>query len=396
MTGVIDGTRAAGLSFAFGADREEFRRSIRAFARKELAPGYLARAKTEQFPWEQLRRLGELELLSFVLPERYGGLAEPDYIALGIAVEELSYADFNVANLQIVAGINGGLLASHASERVKEEWLPRIAAGEAIVALGLTEPSVGSDAGRLRTTARRTERGWVINGEKQSVTAAPFAQAAIVFARTGEELGARGVSAFLVPLDAPGVTTSSLLDTGFIPHGRGGINLEEVELEEDALVGPEGHAFGAIMAGFDFSRPCLGLSCIGVAQAAIDETVAYAKEREAFGSAIAKFEGVSFPLAEHATFLEAARWLCYRTLWMRQAGQPHTAQAAMCKWWGPKLAFDAIHDCLLLHGNVGYTQEHRMEQRLRDVMGLEIGDGTAQIQKIVIARELFGREFVPY
>lgn len=385
-------------SFEFTAEQEAFRAVVREYGRSKLASSYLSRAKSEEYPWEQQAQLGDLGIFSMLLPPEFGGPPEPEFMALGIACEELGWADFNVANLIIPAALMGSLIARFATDSVRERWLPGLAEGREVIALGLTEPDVGSDAGRLRVTARKTADGWVLNGEKTSTTAATSAHAAVVFARTDPDptLGPRGVSAFMVPLDLPGISKTKFLDTGFIPLGRGGLSLDDVVIPHDHLLGEEGKGFSAIMNGFDFSRPLLGLACIGTAQAAIDETVEYAKERRAFGRPISQWEGVSFPLAEHATYLEAARWLCYRTLALREQNKRHTAEASMCKWWAPKMAVAAIHDCLLLHGHVAYSQEHPMEQRMRDVMGIEIGDGTAQIQKIVIARELFGSEFRPY
>ena len=178
--------------------------------------------------------------------------------------------------------------------------------------------------------------------------------------------------------------------------GRGVLHLDGVRVPASALIGPEGSAFRSVLGGFDFTRPLLALTGIGCAQAALDITATYVRDREAFGAPLARFEGVSFPLAEHSTTLEAARLLCYSALWRRNEGLRHTAEAAMSKWYGPLMASQAVKDCLLLHGNYGYAREYGLEQRLRDVMAVEIADGTAQIQKIIIARERYGAEFVPY
>ena len=161
-------------------------------------------------------------------------------------------------------------------------------------------------------------------------------------------------------------------------------------------VGEENAGFQMVMATFDYSRAVIGLMCLGAAAAALERTCEHVKQRKAFGRPLATFEGVSFPIAEHLTFVEAASLLCYKTLWLRDQDLPHTKEAAMAKWWAPKVAVDALHDCLLLHGHYGYTDEYPIEQQLRDVIGLEIGDGTAQVSKIVISREVFGREFKPY
>jgi cyclohexanecarboxyl-CoA dehydrogenase len=197
-------------------------------------------------------------------------------------------------------------------------------------------------------------------------------------------------------MDAPGVSRIALRDMGERAIQRGSLFLDDVHVPREFLIGDEGRGFYLIMQAFDYSRVIIALMCIGAAEQSLDETIDYVKHRQAFGRPLAKFEGVSFPVAEHATMLEAARWLCYRTLWLRDQGLPHSKEAAMVKWWGPKVAVDAIHECILLHGHYGYTQDLPLEQRLRDVIGLEIGDGTAQVSKIVIARELFGREFLPY
>jgi cyclohexanecarboxyl-CoA dehydrogenase len=368
---------------------------VRSLARREFAPTYLARAQSTDFPWKALRSLSDLGLLHLLCPPEHGGPDEPAYVASGIAVEELAYADFNIANLLIPPMIITYILGQFGSQEMQATWLPALTAGETFVALGLTEPEVGSDAASLRTRATRVADGWLINGEKTSITAVPHAQACIVFARTGGP-GARGVSAFLVPLDVAGVSQASIPDPGWKPIGRGSITFDGVHVPDSAMIGGEGEAFSKVMAGFDFTRPLLALTAIGAAQASIDDAVEHVRRRTAFGAPLASFEGVSFPLAEHATKLVAARALCYQALQRRERGQPHTALAAMVKWLGPRNAMEAAHDCMLLMGHYGYTTDNPMEQRLRDIMAVEIADGTAQVQKIIIARQLFGRDFVPY
>ncbi len=161
-------------------------------------------------------------------------------------------------------------------------------------------------------------------------------------------------------------------------------------------LGDEGQGFYQVMRGFDYNRVGIALACLGVAQVSLEETMAYVKERRAFGKPLATFEGISFKIAEAATHIDACRGLCYRALWLADSGRPHTKESAMVKWWGPKLAVETIHQCLLFHGHYGYTDELPFEQRMRDVIGLEIGDGTAEVMKIIVARELMGREALPY
>ena len=291
----------------------------------------------------------------------------------------------------------GAILAHHAPPDVAREVLPKLCRGEVWIALALTEPDTGSDAARLKVRAVRDGDRFVLNGEKTSISFADQAQLCIVFARTGtEEEGSGGVSAFLVDLQQPGVTRTRFEDMGERAVGRGSIFFQDVAVPAAMMLGDEGRGFSQVMRGFDFSRALIGLQCLAPAAASVEETWAYVVERKAFGSPLAKFEGVSFPLAEAETKLAAARLLCYRTLWQRDQGQPHTAEAAMCKWWGPKLAFEVIQDCLLLHGHAGYGSDFPHQQRLRDVLGLQIGDGTAQIMKMIIAREKVGRVAVPY
>ena len=176
-------------------------------------------------------------------------------------------------------------------------------------------------------------------------------------------------------------------DVGSAAVGRGSIFFEDVEVPAERMLAEENAAFRTVMSGFDYSRALIGLQCLAVAEVSLRETWTYATEREAFGAPIVKNQGVSEPLAEAETWIEAAKLLCYKTLWLRDRGEPHTAEAAMCKWWAPKVAFDVIHRCLLTHGHFAYTRDLPFEQRLRDVMGLQIGDGTSQIQKMIIARE---------
>lgn len=381
--------------FAASREQDSLRDAVRQLARKSFAPTYLPRSRAGDFAWDALASLAQLGLTSLLTTPEYGGPEQPEYVGAGIACEELAYADFNVANILIPTLITSYILTEFATDQLRRQWLPDLVAGRTFIALGLTEPETGSDAAALSTKAVAVEGGWRIRGEKTSITAVPHAQGCIVFARTSPE-GARGVSAFLIPLDAPGVTQAVIPDPGWRAVGRGSIAFDDVVVSGEAMIGAPGTGFTNVMAGFDFTRPLLALTAIGAAQASVDDAVAYVQQRRTFGAPLASYEGISFPLAEHSTKLLAARSLCYQALQRRAQGQSHTALAAMCKWLGPRTAVEAAHDCLLMFGHYGYTTDSPMEQRLRDIMAVEIADGTAQIQKIIIARELFGRAFVPY
>jgi cyclohexanecarboxyl-CoA dehydrogenase len=295
-----------------------------------------------------------------------------------------------------LAGLAGEILGRNAGEEIQARWLPSIARGEAVIALALTEPGVGSDAANLACRAERHGDEYTITGEKSGISLGMVAQAAILFARTDPGRRARGVTAFLVPLEAPGVSRSPLRDMGTRAIARAVLSFDQVRVPASYRLGPEGTGFHQVMQGFDYNRVGIALACLGVAQVSLEETMAYVQERSAFGRRLATFEGVSFPIAEAATHIDACRWLCYRALWLADRGQPYTKESAMTKWWAPRLAVETIHQCLLLHGHYGYTDELPFEQRMRDVIGLEIGDGTAEVMKVIVARELMGRESLPY
>jgi len=351
------------LSFAFSPEQEDFRLQLRKFAGAELMPRYVERAAKPEFSWEAHRQLAGLGVLGIGLPEKYGGTGEPDPITLGIATEALAYGDVNVASAPVLSGLVAAQLAINGQDAVVERWLPQLISGDAVAAIAVTEPSGGSDVSGLRTEARRVPGGWRISGEKIAITLATAAAVALVYAREPGSDGYRGISCFAVPLDADGVTRTHTPGMGALPLCWGQLSFEDVFVPEDHLVGAAGRGFAAAMEHFDFSRPALGLLCLGAAQASVDEACEWAVQREAFGRPLAAFQGVSFPLAEQATYLEAARWLCYRSLWTREAGDKHTQYAAMSKWWPPIVAKDAIETALVTFGNLGYSTELPLQQR---------------------------------
>ena len=384
------------MDYALSEQQQAFRETAMRFAKKKLAPHYQKRATEDRIDRALMKEMGALGLIAPDLPEQYGGLGESSVTA-GIIIEQIAYADFNASYVPLLASLMGGMLAQHASPDIAREWLPKVTAGEAIIGLGLTEPRGGSDAANLILRAEKSGNGYRLNGEKTSISFSDQCEAAVIFARTGKvEDGARGVSAFFVDLNQKGVTRTHFDDIGTKPVGRGSIFLDDLFVPAECLMAEENKGFSKIMTGFDFSRALIGLECLGPAQASVDETWHYTSERNAFGRPIAQFQGVSFPLAEAETQLTMMRQLCYYTLSLRDRRLPHTAEAAMCKWYVPKVACEIIHQCLLTHGHYGYTTDLPFHQRYLDVMGLQIGDGTAQIQKLVIAREKVGRIAVQY
>jgi cyclohexanecarboxyl-CoA dehydrogenase len=382
------------MDFAFSDEQQEYRDRAREVATKRLLPEYRARERAGRINPELRRELGDLGLIAPEIPVEYGGRGL-DRVTSGVITEEIGRGDINVAYLQVVGSLVGQILAGNARPEVAHQWVPKICSGEEIVGIGLTEPHAGSDAGMPRLTAVRDGGDWVLNGVK-SLSFGNDAAAVVVFARTGpSEQRGKDISAFLVPLDLPGVTREPYSDMGTTAVGRGAAHFDGVRIPADHLLGDEGRGFTQVMQGFDFSRALIGLQCIGCAQQTVEETWEYVSNRQAFDQPLSRNQGVAFPLAEAETLLTAARLLCYQTLWLKDAGLPHTSQAAMSKWWAPKTAYDVINSCLLLHGQYGYRTELPIEQRLRDVLGLQIGDGTAQIMKLVIARQRLGRELAP-
>lgn len=384
------------MQFELDVVTEAVRETARRFAEEKLAPHYQSREADGRFDRDLLREMGALGLIAPDLPEQFGGVGAPG-LTQGVVIEEIGRGDLNVAYVQLLGSLIGGVMAEHAPKDLAAESVLGIAEGRVLPALGLTEPRGGTDAANLQLRARREGGYWVLDGEKASISCANQADAILVAARTGEpDSGARGVTAFWVDINTPGVSNSAYDDLGSLAVGRGSVWFDGVRVADSRRVGDEGMGFIRVMQGFDYSRALIALMCLGSARASIDETWGYITERQAFDRPLAEFQGVSFPLAEADAQVRAARLLAYECLALRDAGKPHTKEAAMVKWMGPKVSVDAIHQCLLTHGHLGYSRDLPHQQRLRDVMGLEIGDGTAQISKLIIARETVGRAAVQY
>lgn len=375
-------------------DLEFLAETVEKFAQKYIAPGFLERDQSRIFDRDLVKKMGEMGFIAPELPEQYGGQGM-GRLAAGVIHEAVAKADLSFSYINLLASLNGQILAEHGDPEVVEPWLRKLTAGEAIFAIGLTEPRGGSDAGNLRLKIERDGDEYVLNGEKTSISAADQADASVIFGRTGTiESGAHGVTAVLVPMDLPGITTTRFDCHGQRAIGRGSIFFDNVRVPVNHRLGEENKGFVQVMQGFDFSRALIGLQVLAVARVSLDEAWEFAAQREAFGKPLTAFQGVSHPLADYETQVEAARLLCLQTLWLKDNHLPHTSEAGMCKWWGPKLAYDVVHQCLLTFGHAGYDRGV-MEQRMRDVLGFQIGDGTAQIMKTIIARHKAGRKAVP-
>ena len=378
------------MDFDLTDEQKRLRDKARNFARNELLPHATRWDRNAEFPRDLVRNRGRAGLLGSTVPVEYGGLGT-DRVTNGLIVEELARGDGNLSLLAF-GTLNEMLL--FAPKELKTEWCPKVAKGERFLGIALTEPQSGCDAANVRTRAERRGDVYVTNGVKNCVSILN-ADGWALLARTGGETGAGGISMFLLHRETPGLTISSpKSDMGGRAVPRGVLTLEDARIPAAHLVGRENHGFYYIMDAFDYNRALIGLMCIGVARQSLEETIQYAKNRRSFGRSISTNQGVSFPIAEAETYLELARNLCFKVLWLRDNDRPHRKETAMCKWWVPQVCVEIIHQCLLIHGHYGYSQDLPLEQRMRDVLGWEIGDGTSQIQKLIIARELIGKDFV--
>lgn len=380
------------LNFAFTAEQEQFRKILREFAKEALLPNYTKWDREGVTPRHLWKQLGDLGVNGLRIPEEYGG-SGADCVTTGIAAEEIGRGDFNLTYAVMLNALIGEILSKHASEAIKKEWLPQIASGDKIVGIAITEPSAGTDAGGIQSTAKLAGDVYVLNGEKSGISVATCGDAFIIFAKTDPSLGNRGISAFLVPAHSEGLETKGYEDMGNIPVGRGSLYMNDVKVPVTNLIGAVNQGFSQVMNGFDLSRLLIGLQCVGTAMQSIDETIEHVKIRQSFGRPLATYQAVSFAIVTHHTQLELIKWQAYRGLWLRDQGLSHSKESASVKWLAPKYSVDAIHECLLLNGHYAYTKEMPHEQRLRDVIGLEIGDGTAQANQMVIAKDIIGKEF---
>ncbi|HEX6470911.1 MAG TPA: acyl-CoA dehydrogenase family protein [Streptosporangiaceae bacterium] len=381
------------MDFEFSAEQRALAARTRAFAADRLAPAAAEADLAGRLRPDLFADLAAAGLFALRVPADCGGRAE-SAVGTGIVLEEIAAADLTAGYPVLNAALVAGVLDANATGGQRARWLPPIARGESIIAVCLTEPGHGSDAANIELRAEPAGDGWLLSGEKTSTMLGMYASHGLVFARTGEP-GAHGVTAFYLGLDDPGVGRVPLRDLGSRAGGRATLTFDGVPAGPDDVVGAPGRGFVEVMRGFDYSRALIALMCVGAAGAALDEALAHARGRQAFGEPIGRFQGVSFPLVEHATFLHAARLLAYEALWRKDAGLDHRTEANMAKWWAPKAAVDAAHQALLTLGHLGWSEDRGLARRLRDVIGTELADGTANVTKLVVARQLLGREHAP-
>ncbi len=347
----------------------------------------------ERFPLEIVPRLAELGLLGIRIPEEYGG-AGMDMLAYAVAVEECARVDGSLA-LTVAShnGLGTGHILAFGNEEQKQKYLPRAASGEWLAAWALTEPGSGSDSAALRTTARRDGSDWVIDGTKMFITQGSVGGFCVVLARTDPEAPPQyGITAFIVETDTPGYSASRKLDKlGCRSSDTVEVTLEGVRVPDSARLGELGRGFVDTMRILDGGRVSIAAMALGLGRGALEMAVKYAKDRQAFGKPISQFQGIRWMLADARVKLDAAELLTYRAAHLASQGQPFTVEASIAKLFASEAATAVCNDCLQVHGGYGYMREFDVERHLRDAKLCEIGEGTSQVQRLVIAKHMLGR-----
>lgn len=373
-------------------DQEMIRDAVRVFAREQLWPHAARWDREHSFPEAAHRGLAELGAYGICVPEEYGG-AGLDYLTLALVLEEIAAGDGGTSTpISVTNCPYNAILMRYGSEAQKQQWLAPAARGEMLGAFALTEPHVGSDASALRTTAVRDGDEWVLNGVKQFITSGQNGHAAVVIAVTDKAAGKRGLSAFIVPthrLGNDGWVVARIEDKlGQHSSDTAQINLENCRVPLDHLIGEEGEGYRIALSALEGGRIGIGAQAVGMARSALEVAIAYAKEREAFGSAIFNHQAVSFRLAECATRLEAARQLIWHAASLRDAGKPCLKEAAMAKLFATETAEAVCSAAIQTLGGYGYVSDFPVERIYRDVRVCQIYEGTSDVQKIIIARGL--------
>ncbi|MBT1104823.1 acyl-CoA dehydrogenase family protein [Streptomyces anulatus] len=379
------------MDLTLSEEQEAVRKLAEDFVAREVAPHAVAWDRAENVDKSIVKKLGDVGFLGLTVPEEYGG-SGGDHLSYCLVTEELGRGDSSVRGIVSVSlGLVAKTVATWGSEEQKRQWLPRLTAGEAIGCFGLTEPGTGSDAGNLATRAVRDGGDYVVNGTKMFITNGTWADVVLLFARTNDTPGHRGVSAFLVPTDTPGLTRRTI-------HGKLGLRgqataelvLQDVRIPAGALLGPEGKGFSIAMSALAKGRMSVAAGCVGIAQAALDAAVRYAGEREQFGKAIARHQLVQELLSDIAVDVDAARLLTWRVADLIDRGQGFATAASKAKLYASEAAVRCANNALQVFGGYGYIDEYPVGKLLRDARVMTLYEGTSQIQKLIIGRALTG------
>jgi alkylation response protein AidB-like acyl-CoA dehydrogenase len=377
------------MDLSLSPEQEEIRKLVRDFAEREVKPRAEAIDHSSEFPRDLVAKAGELGLMGILIPDAYGG-AGLDHVSFAIFVEEVArFSASTAVILDVHASVGSEPIVLFGTEEQKGRWLPDLAQGKKLAAFALTEPEAGSDAAHLQTTARRENGRYLLDGTKIFITNAGEADLYLVFATTRPGSGADGITAFLIAGDNPGLKVGP----PFKKMGLNGSAIAEVHLdhcvvEERDRLGDEGAGFRIAMRALDSGRIGISAQAVGLAQGALEDAIAYAGERKQFGKAIADFQSIQNKIADMAVKLRAARWMTWRAAALCDAGRPFTKEASMAKLFATDAAMEITLDALQVFGGYGYLEEYPMARRVRDAKACQIYEGTNQVQRLVIAREL--------
>ncbi len=370
-------------------EHQDIRNLIREFATNEIAPKAFTVDKEAKFPAETFKKLGELGMLGLLVPEEYGGTGS-DYRSYAIAVEEIGRA-CGSTGLSYAAHCSLGTkpIVLFGSDEQKKKYLPKLATGEYIGAWALTEPGTGSDASAQKTTAKKVGNEWVLNGTKQFITNATDADISIIMAMTDPGAGSKGISAFVVEKGTPGFYVSKVeKKLGMRGSPTASLTMEDCKIPAGNILGSPGEGYKQALMTLEGGRISIGSLALGIAQAALDAALQYAKQREAFGQPIGKFQLIQAYLADMATQVSAARLMLYHAAWMKDHGKRVTLEGSQAKLFASEIASKVCNLCVQIHGGYGYIEDFPAERFLRDAKLCEIGEGTSEIQRLLIARQL--------
>ncbi len=375
------------MNFELSSEHELIRKTAREFAQNEITPHAAEWDRQEHFPAEVVKKLGELGFMGIAVPQQWGG-AGMDNLAYIVALEEISRG---CASVGVIMSVNNSLsswpLQVFGTDEQKERWLQPMAAGKTLGAYCLSEPQAGTDAAAQRTTAVPVDGGWVLNGTKNFITNGAHADTLIVFAMTDMAKGHKGISAFVVDAHAPGVAVAHTEHKmGIRASDTAQIVLDDVRVGGDQLLGQEGDGFKIAMQTLDGGRIGIAAQALGIAQAAIDHSVAYAKERKQFGRTLAQFQAIQFKLAEMELMTESARLLTYRAAWLKDQGRRHSKESSLAKLAASRCAVHCGEEAVQIFGGNGYSKEYPVEKLMRDAKICDIYEGTSEVQKMVIAQ----------
>jgi short/branched chain acyl-CoA dehydrogenase len=380
------------VDFDLTPEQEEFRKAVRDFAEDVVRPRSEEMDREEKLPIDLVRRMGELGLFGLPFPEEYGGQGA-DFLTLCLAIEELARVDSSIAiTLEAAVGLAATPVFHHGTEEQKKEWLVPMARGEILGAFGLTESGGGSDAEATRTTARLEDGEWVINGSKAFITnsGTDMSKVCTITAVTGKnDDGTKEISAIIVPTDTAGFQVGrSYRKLGWRASDTHELSFDDVRVPEENLLGERGKGYAQFLQTLDDGRVAIAALAVGLCQGAMEESVKYAGEREAFGRPIGAFQGMQFKIADMKVRAETARLAVYKAAWLRDRGRPFKAEASLAKLYATEAAVTQAREAVQVHGGYGFTEEFPVARFYRDAKVLEIGEGTSEIQRILIARDL--------